>query len=170
MVQGACLLTTVSLSLSLVSTPRSFYKNDSVSQWQILGSLYRRRETVGGIHRFRKEPLWVCHKIKDSSSATCLVSSKRQIRLYSHGLFVIIRCGTDSVVMYWDKVVLMIGPFGDWIKFSYDDPIFLSSEIDGVRITSNDKCELLQKVPGKMKAWGGVDWKKKLMFLPLVSS
>ncbi|SAM01302.1 hypothetical protein [Absidia glauca] len=56
-------------------------------------------------------------------------------------------CGTDSVVMYWDKIVLMIGPFGDWIKFSYDDPIFLSSEIDGVRITSNDKCELLQKVP-----------------------
>ncbi|KAI8081330.1 Vps16, C-terminal region-domain-containing protein [Halteromyces radiatus] len=56
-------------------------------------------------------------------------------------------CGTDSVVMYWDKIVLMIGPFGDWIKFSYDDPIFLSSEIDGVRIMSNDKCELLQKVP-----------------------
>ncbi|CAO3625786.1 unnamed protein product [Cunninghamella echinulata] len=56
-------------------------------------------------------------------------------------------CGTDSVVMYWDKIVLMIGPFGDWIKFSYDEPIFLSSEIDGIRITSNDKCELLQKVP-----------------------
>jgi hypothetical protein len=57
--------------------------------------------------------------------------------------------------MYWDKIVLMIGPFGDWIKFSYDDPIFLSSEIDGVRITSNDKCELLQKVPGKAKiVWG----------------
>lgn len=51
--------------------------------------------------------------------------------------------------MYWDKIVLMIGPFGDWIKFSYDEPIFLSSEIDGIRITSNDKCELLQKVPSK---------------------
>ncbi|ORX59517.1 hypothetical protein DM01DRAFT_1361698 [Hesseltinella vesiculosa] len=56
-------------------------------------------------------------------------------------------CGTDSVVMYWDKIVLMIGPFGDWIKFSYDDAIFLSSEIDGIRIMSSDKCELLQKVP-----------------------
>ncbi|KAI8328235.1 Vps16, C-terminal region-domain-containing protein [Chlamydoabsidia padenii] len=56
-------------------------------------------------------------------------------------------CGTDSVIMYWNNIVLMVGPFGDWVKFSYDDPIFLSSEIDGVRITSNDKCELLQKVP-----------------------
>ncbi|KAI7862783.1 Vps16, C-terminal region-domain-containing protein [Spinellus fusiger] len=56
-------------------------------------------------------------------------------------------CGTDSVVLYWDKIVLMVGPFGDWIKFSYEDPIFLASEVDGMRIISNDKCELLQKVP-----------------------
>ncbi|KAI8973476.1 Vps16, C-terminal region-domain-containing protein [Mycotypha africana] len=56
-------------------------------------------------------------------------------------------CGTDSVVLYWEKIVLMVGPFGDWIKYTYDDPIFLASEIDGVRIISNEKCELLQKVP-----------------------
>ncbi|KAG2191805.1 hypothetical protein INT46_001161 [Mucor plumbeus] len=56
-------------------------------------------------------------------------------------------CGTDSVVLYWDKIVLMVGPFGDWIKYTYEDPIYLASEIDGVRIISNDKCELLQKVP-----------------------
>ncbi|KAI9312452.1 Vps16, C-terminal region-domain-containing protein [Dichotomocladium elegans] len=56
-------------------------------------------------------------------------------------------CGTDSVVLYWDKIVLMVGPFGDWIKFSYEDPIFLISEVDGVRIMSSDKCELLQRVP-----------------------
>ncbi|RCH85747.1 hypothetical protein CU098_002029, partial [Rhizopus stolonifer] len=56
-------------------------------------------------------------------------------------------CGTDSVVLYWEKIVLMVGPFGDWIKYTYEDPIYLASEIDGVRIISNDKCELLQKVP-----------------------
>ncbi|KAI8983029.1 Vps16, N-terminal region-domain-containing protein [Pilobolus umbonatus] len=56
-------------------------------------------------------------------------------------------CGTDSVVLYWDKIVLMVGPFGDWIKYTYEDPIYLASEIDGVRIISNEKCELLQKVP-----------------------
>ncbi|OAD74766.1 hypothetical protein PHYBLDRAFT_124139 [Phycomyces blakesleeanus NRRL 1555(-)] len=56
-------------------------------------------------------------------------------------------CGTDSVVLYWDKIVLMVGPFGDWIKFTYDDPIYLAAEVDGIRIISNEKCELLQKVP-----------------------
>ncbi|RCI02191.1 hypothetical protein CU098_008663 [Rhizopus stolonifer] len=56
-------------------------------------------------------------------------------------------CGTDAVVLYWEKIVLVIGPYGDWIKYSYDDPIHLVSEIDGVRVMSNDKCELLQKVP-----------------------
>lgn len=58
-------------------------------------------------------------------------------------------CGTDAVVLYWDHIVLIVGPYGDWIKYSYEDSIYLVSEIDGVRIMSNDKCELLQKVPGK---------------------
>ncbi|CAM0139156.1 Vacuolar protein sorting-associated protein 16 [Umbelopsis sp. WA50703] len=60
-------------------------------------------------------------------------------------------CGTDSVVLYWElstsKIVLMIGPFGDWIKLSYDDAIYLIPEIDGVRVITADKCEFLQKVP-----------------------
>ncbi|RUS17640.1 Vps16, N-terminal region-domain-containing protein, partial [Endogone sp. FLAS-F59071] len=56
-------------------------------------------------------------------------------------------CGTDSVVMYWEKLVLMVGPFGDWIKFSYEDAIYLISEVDGVRVIGTEKCEFLQKVP-----------------------
>ncbi|KAF9570847.1 hypothetical protein EC968_001335 [Mortierella alpina] len=56
-------------------------------------------------------------------------------------------CGTDSVVLYWDKIVLMVGPYGDWIKYTYDDAIFLIPEIDGVRVISSEKCEFLQKVP-----------------------
>ncbi|CAG8504867.1 16310_t:CDS:10 [Funneliformis caledonium] len=59
----------------------------------------------------------------------------------------LIWCGTDSVVLYWDKIVLMVGPFGDYIKYSYDDTIYLVPEIDGVRVISSDKCEFLQKVP-----------------------
>lgn len=31
----------------------------------------------------------------------------------------IARCGTDSVVLYWDKIVLMVGPYGDWIKYVF---------------------------------------------------
>lgn len=43
----------------------------------------------------------------------------------------------------------MIGPFGDWIKLSYDDAIYLIPEIDGVRVITADKCEFLQKVPSE---------------------
>ena len=56
-------------------------------------------------------------------------------------------CGSDSVLMYWDKLLLMVGPQGDWIKYSYEDAIALLPEIDGARIISGDKCELLQRVP-----------------------
>jgi hypothetical protein len=44
----------------------------------------------------------------------------------------------------------MVGPFGDYIKYSYDDAIYLIPEIDGVRVISSDKCEFLQKVPSKL--------------------
>ncbi|KAK3809948.1 MAG: Vps16, N-terminal region-domain-containing protein [Benniella sp.] len=56
-------------------------------------------------------------------------------------------CGTDSVILYWEKIVLMVGPFGGWIKYTYDDAIHLVPEIDGVRVISSEKCEFLQKVP-----------------------
>ena len=56
-------------------------------------------------------------------------------------------CGTDSVVLYWDKMVLMVGPYGDWVKYSYDQPVWLLPEPDGVRIISNSLCEFLHRVP-----------------------
>ncbi|CAG8500529.1 11622_t:CDS:10 [Diversispora eburnea] len=37
------------------------------------------------------------------------------------------------------QIVLMVGPFGDWIKYSYDDSIYLIPEVDGVRVISSDK-------------------------------
>lgn len=32
-------------------------------------------------------------------------------------------CGTDSIVLYWEqlKLLLMVGPYGDWIKYPYED-------------------------------------------------
>nr|CAG8648885.1 189_t:CDS:10 [Entrophospora candida] len=48
-------------------------------------------------------------------------------------------CGADSVVLYWDTIVLMVGPLGDWIKYSYEDAIYLIPEIDGIRVISSDK-------------------------------
>eukprot|EP01112_Ceratiomyxa_fruticulosa_P007909 TRINITY_DN2060_c0_g1_i1.p1 TRINITY_DN2060_c0_g1~~TRINITY_DN2060_c0_g1_i1.p1 ORF type:complete len:827 (+),score=180.52 TRINITY_DN2060_c0_g1_i1:187-2667(+) len=55
-------------------------------------------------------------------------------------------CGSDAVVLYWDKILLMITS-GDWMKFTYEDPVYLIGEVDGTRIISNSLCEFLQRVP-----------------------
>jgi hypothetical protein len=35
----------------------------------------------------------------------------------------IVWCGNDSVVLYWRNLgVLLVGPYGDWLRFSYDYP------------------------------------------------
>ncbi|KAI9106064.1 Vps16, N-terminal region-domain-containing protein [Phlyctochytrium arcticum] len=60
-------------------------------------------------------------------------------------------CGTDSVVLHWPDSVLMVGPFGDWIKYTYEGIVRLVPEIDGLRIISNEKCEFLQRVPTSME-------------------
>jgi len=56
-------------------------------------------------------------------------------------------CGTDSVILYWEKLLLMVGPYGDWVKYSYRSPLILIPECDGARIISNEKCEFLHRVP-----------------------
>ena len=56
-------------------------------------------------------------------------------------------CGTDSVLLYWEGLLLMVGPFADWVKYTYDVPIMLIPECDGVRIITNNTCEFLQRVP-----------------------
>eukprot|EP00005_Dracoamoeba_jomungandri_P004307 CAMPEP_0174258998 /NCGR_PEP_ID=MMETSP0439-20130205/7888_1 /TAXON_ID=0 /ORGANISM="Stereomyxa ramosa, Strain Chinc5" /LENGTH=793 /DNA_ID=CAMNT_0015342709 /DNA_START=252 /DNA_END=2633 /DNA_ORIENTATION=+ len=61
-------------------------------------------------------------------------------------------CGTDAVLMHWPSVgLLMVGPNNDWIKYTYDNPVHLIAECDGVRIITNTSCEFLQKVPVVME-------------------
>ena len=38
------------------------------------------------------------------------------------------------MVLYWDQLVLMVGPYGDWVKYAYDEPVVLVAEADAVRI------------------------------------
>ncbi|EFJ24200.1 hypothetical protein SELMODRAFT_101752 [Selaginella moellendorffii] len=59
----------------------------------------------------------------------------------------LIWCGMDSVLLYSDDSVLMVGPYGDWTKYTYDEPVVLIPECDGVRILSNTFMEFLQRVP-----------------------
>ncbi|KAL6137178.1 hypothetical protein ACLB2K_062472 [Fragaria x ananassa] len=56
-------------------------------------------------------------------------------------------CGMDTVLLYWDDILLMMGPRGDPVRYFYDEPIILIPECDGVRILSNSSMELLQRVP-----------------------
>lgn len=56
-------------------------------------------------------------------------------------------CGMDSVLLYWDDMLLMVGPSGDPVRYLYDDPIILIPECDGARILSNTSMEFLHRVP-----------------------
>ncbi|KAF8533406.1 Vps16, N-terminal region-domain-containing protein [Trichophaea hybrida] len=56
-------------------------------------------------------------------------------------------CGNDSVVIAWDDEVHMVGPKGEALKYYYESRVHLIPDIDGVRLITAEKCELLQKVP-----------------------
>ncbi|KAL6553851.1 vacuolar protein sorting-associated protein 16 [Orobanche minor] len=56
-------------------------------------------------------------------------------------------CGLDSVLLYWDDMLLMVGPYGDPVSYIYDEPITLIPECDGVRILSNTSMAFLHRVP-----------------------
>ncbi|GEM07386.1 vacuolar assembling/sorting protein VPS16 [Rhodotorula toruloides] len=56
-------------------------------------------------------------------------------------------CGSNSVVVAWERTVVMVGPYGETLKFFYTDPVHLVTEIDGTRILSSEGCDFLQIVP-----------------------
>jgi hypothetical protein len=49
--------------------------------------------------------------------------------------------------MHWDELLLMVGPFGDWIKYAYEEALVLVPEVDGVRVVTSKTTEFLQMVP-----------------------
>jgi vacuolar protein sorting-associated protein 16 len=59
-------------------------------------------------------------------------------------------CGEDSVVLHWKNLgVLMVGPYGDWLRFPYEgtDNLFLLPETDCCRVVTDHAVEILQRVP-----------------------
>ena len=38
-------------------------------------------------------------------------------------------CALDSLLLYWDDVLLMMGPFEDSVSYSYDEPVILSLSV-----------------------------------------
>ncbi|XP_071101576.1 vacuolar protein sorting-associated protein 16 homolog [Haliotis cracherodii] len=56
-------------------------------------------------------------------------------------------CGNGAVVAMWDRLMVVVGPDKDWIKYNFDSPVSLVQEEDGLRIFGDDIHEFLQKVP-----------------------
>lgn len=59
-------------------------------------------------------------------------------------------CGEDSVVLHWKNLgILMVGPYGDWLRFPYENQgnLYLIPEIDCCRVISDVAVEVLQRVP-----------------------
>ncbi|KNC51588.1 vacuolar protein sorting-associated protein [Thecamonas trahens ATCC 50062] len=69
-------------------------------------------------------------------------------------------CGTDSVIMYWNKVLFMVGPFSDYVNYYEDSAAAVITETDGVRIITSERCQLLRRVPNSVQsifALGGTE-------------
>lgn len=55
-------------------------------------------------------------------------------------------CGNNTVALAWDNEVVMVGPFGDSLRYHYPGSIHLTPEVDGVRIIGAENTELIQKL------------------------
>lgn len=56
-------------------------------------------------------------------------------------------CGNNTIALAFNDEVVMVGPFGDSIRYPYAGSTHLVTEVDGVRIIASDRHEFLQKVP-----------------------
>ncbi|PWN40711.1 hypothetical protein IE81DRAFT_325313 [Ceraceosorus guamensis] len=56
-------------------------------------------------------------------------------------------CGNNSVVLSSESEVVMVGPFGEVLRFPYSGAVHLIPETDAVRIIGSDRHDFLQKVP-----------------------
>lgn len=56
-------------------------------------------------------------------------------------------CGTEAVVCCWNSIAMVVGRSAETIMYTYDGPVHLITEIDGVRVLSNSSHEMIQKVP-----------------------
>ncbi|KZT35392.1 vacuolar protein sorting-associated protein 16 [Sistotremastrum suecicum HHB10207 ss-3] len=61
-------------------------------------------------------------------------------------------CGNDAVLASWDGLSVLVGPYGDSLRYYYPTPTFAVTEPDGVRIHSSQTVDLLQKVPSSSLA------------------
>lgn len=53
----------------------------------------------------------------------------------------------DAVTLRWDSLLLLVGPYGDWLKRPCEGPVVLVPEVDGLRLLTATTMSLLRRVP-----------------------
>jgi hypothetical protein len=57
-------------------------------------------------------------------------------------------CGTDAVLLLWGGgLALLVGPYGDWVKYDVPGGAALAPEPDGVRVVGCGRHDLVRRVP-----------------------
>lgn len=56
-------------------------------------------------------------------------------------------CGVDAVALRWEGLLLLVGPYADWLKRACEAPVVMVAEVDGLRLITADKMSLLRRVP-----------------------
>jgi len=56
-------------------------------------------------------------------------------------------CGEDSVLVHWKHSILLVGPYGHWLKLAYMDPLWVLPDDGCCRVLTSFSCELIQRVP-----------------------
>jgi hypothetical protein len=50
-------------------------------------------------------------------------------------------------VLRWRQLLLAVGPYGHWIRYSYDLPLRIAQECDACRVVTKLTSEIIQRVP-----------------------
>lgn len=56
-------------------------------------------------------------------------------------------CGVDAVALRWEGLLLLVDPYGNWLKRACDEAVVLVPEVDGLRLVTSTSCSLLRRVP-----------------------
>ncbi|GAA5842533.1 hypothetical protein JCM9279_003610 [Rhodotorula babjevae] len=61
-------------------------------------------------------------------------------------------CGDNAVVLAWERTVVLMGPFGESLKWFYPDTVTLLSEPDSTRLLSPSSSSILSLVPSSSQS------------------
>lgn len=55
-------------------------------------------------------------------------------------------CGADAVALRWEGLLLLAGPYGDWLRLPSPGPAAMAQEVDGLRVVTEASHTLIRRV------------------------